>query len=81
MDDVRAQLCDFLAELSEGRMPPGAWERYAVAHYLDEGLEAVRRELVAASLQSDLTSPEFRTKSRALRERLLGVQHRSDRVR
>lgn len=77
MEDARARFCDFLAELGEGQLAAGAWQRFAVAHYPHEGLEAARRELVAISLQHDLTSPEFRAKCRALRERLLAAEYRS----
>lgn len=70
MEDLRTPFCEFLAEVAEGRLTDGAWERYAVAHYMDVELEAARRELVASSLKS-ADSPQLRTKARELRDRLL----------
>lgn len=71
MEALRTLFCEFLAELAEGRLTDGAWERYAVAHYMDEELEGARRELVASSLKSGPDSPQLRTKARELRDRLL----------
>ena len=49
--NLRSKFSAFLNSVTEGRIKPGGWEKYAVAHYSDDALEAIRVQLVRASIE------------------------------
>jgi hypothetical protein len=46
METSRQQFAAFLQRLANNEVTLGDWDLYVVAHYLDETLEAVRRDVV-----------------------------------
>ena len=51
----RQTFADFLARLAAGAEREGEWSQFVVAHYPDEELEAIRRELVRLSIRRNPT--------------------------
>jgi len=63
----RRNFADFLSRLATDSDREGEWSRLVVAHYLDEELEGIRRDLVRLSIKRNPTGrvdawqPEDRT--------------------
>lgn len=51
----RENFADFLSRLATNAEREGEWGHLVVAHYPDEELEAIRRELVRLSIQRNPT--------------------------
>ena len=51
----RKSFADFLSRLASGSEREGEWFQLVVTHYLDEELEAIRRNLVLLGIKRDLT--------------------------
>lgn len=54
-DVYRQSFADFLSRLATGAEREGEWSQLVVAHYPDEELEAIRRELVRLSIRRNPT--------------------------
>jgi hypothetical protein len=55
---TRHEFADFIRHVADGSHSTAEWQRLAVAHYDDEHLESVRRELVRSTIERD-SSPEL----------------------